>query len=98
MLITDGSALVTPGTVPLCGPMSARGRRSADVERGARSERLYGAPPEIAEKEKRMLWLIIGVVLLIIAIAGGVIVHPILFVIAILALVAFFAGRGRTAP
>jgi hypothetical protein len=45
-----------------------------------------------------MLWLIIGVVLLIIAIAGGVIVHPILFVLAILALVAFFVGsRGRTA-
>ena len=37
--------------------------------------------------------LIIGVVLLIIAIAGGVIIHPILFAIAILALVAFFAGR-----
>jgi hypothetical protein len=44
-----------------------------------------------------MLWLILGIVLLIIAIAGGVIVHPILFVIAILALVMFFAGgRGRT--
>ena len=43
-----------------------------------------------------MLWLIIGIVLLIIAIGGGVIVHPILFVLAILALVAFFAGsRGR---
>ena len=40
-----------------------------------------------------MLWLILGVVLLIIAIAGGVIIHPILFVIAILALIAFFAGR-----
>jgi hypothetical protein len=37
--------------------------------------------------------LILGVVLLIIAIAGGVIIHPILFAIAILALVAFFAGR-----
>ncbi len=37
--------------------------------------------------------LILGVVLLIIAIAGGVIIHPILFVIAILALVAFFFGR-----
>jgi hypothetical protein len=44
-----------------------------------------------------MLWLILGIVLLIIAIAGGVIIHPILFVIAILALVMFFAGnRGRT--
>jgi hypothetical protein len=43
-----------------------------------------------------MLWLIIGIVLLIVAIAGGAIVHPILFVLAILALVAFFAGsRGR---
>jgi hypothetical protein len=43
-----------------------------------------------------MLWLIIGIILLVIAIAGGAIVHPILFVLAILALVAFFAGsRGR---
>jgi hypothetical protein len=37
--------------------------------------------------------LILGIVLLIIAIAGGVIIHPVLFVIAILALVAFFFGR-----
>jgi hypothetical protein len=44
-----------------------------------------------------MLWLILGIVLLIIAIAGGAIIHPILFVIAILALVMFFmGGRGRT--
>jgi hypothetical protein len=43
-----------------------------------------------------MLWLVIGVVLLIIAIAGGVIIHPILFVLAVLALVAFLVGgRGR---
>jgi hypothetical protein len=40
-----------------------------------------------------MLWLILGIVLLIIAIAGGVIIHPILFVLAILALVVFVAGR-----
>jgi hypothetical protein len=39
-----------------------------------------------------MLWLVIGIILLVIAIAGGAIVHPILFVLAILALVAFFAG------
>lgn len=45
-----------------------------------------------------MLWLIIGVILLIVAIAGGAIVHPILFVLGILALVMFFAGsRGRAA-
>jgi hypothetical protein len=43
-----------------------------------------------------MLWLVIGIVLLVIAIAGGAIVHPILFVLGILALVAFVAGyRGR---
>ena len=45
-----------------------------------------------------MLWLVIGVVLLIIAIAGGAIVHPLLFALAILALLVFFmGGRGRTA-
>ena len=40
-----------------------------------------------------MLWLVIGIVLLVIAIAGGTIIHPLLFLIAILALVAFFSGR-----
>ena len=39
-----------------------------------------------------MLWLIAGVVLLIIAIAGGAIVHPVLFVLGILALFMFFNG------
>jgi hypothetical protein len=37
--------------------------------------------------------LIIAIILLIIAIAGGVIIHPILFALAIVALVLFFAGR-----
>jgi hypothetical protein len=40
-----------------------------------------------------MLWLILGIVLLIIAIAGGVIVHPILFALALVALAVFFFGR-----
>jgi hypothetical protein len=45
-----------------------------------------------------MLWLIIGIVLLVIAIAGGAIVHPILFVLGVLALLAFLVGfRGRSA-
>jgi hypothetical protein len=46
-----------------------------------------------------MLWLVIGIVLLIIAIAGGTIVHPVLFVLGILALLAFFSGwrEGRAA-
>jgi hypothetical protein len=37
--------------------------------------------------------LILGIILLIIAIAGGAIVHPILFALAIVALVLFFMGR-----
>jgi hypothetical protein len=41
--------------------------------------------------------LLLGIVLLIIAIAGGVIVHPILFALAIVAIVLFFSGRTRGA-
>jgi hypothetical protein len=44
-----------------------------------------------------MLWLIAGIILLAIAIAGGAIVHPVIFVLGILALVIFVTGwRGRT--
>jgi len=42
-----------------------------------------------------MLWLIVGIILLVIAIAGGAIVHTILFVLGVLALVAFFAHFSR---
>jgi hypothetical protein len=37
--------------------------------------------------------LILGVILLIIAIAGGAIIHPVIFALAIVALVLFFMGR-----
>lgn len=37
--------------------------------------------------------LILGIILLIIAIAGGVIVHPVIFALAVVALVLFFVGR-----
>ncbi len=37
--------------------------------------------------------LILAIILLIIAIAGGAIVHPLLFALAIVALVLFFIGR-----
>jgi hypothetical protein len=37
--------------------------------------------------------LIAGVILLIVAIAGGAIIHPVLFALAIVALVLFFMGR-----
>ena len=40
-----------------------------------------------------MLWLILGIVLLVIAIAGGAIVNPILFVLAIAAIVMFLMQR-----
>ena len=45
-----------------------------------------------------MLWLIVGIILLAIAIAGGVVVHPVIFVLAILAFVMFATHfRGRRA-
>ena len=36
-----------------------------------------------------MLWLILGIVLLVIAIAGGTIIHPVLFALGIVALLMF---------
>jgi hypothetical protein len=37
--------------------------------------------------------LAIAIVLLIIAIAGGVIIHPILFALALVAIAVYFSGR-----
>lgn len=37
--------------------------------------------------------LVLGIVLLIVAIAGGAIVHPILFALGVVALALFFLGR-----
>ena len=51
------------------------------------------AAPKIHPKEGPAVLLILAIILLIIAIAGGVIVHPILFALAIVALVLFFTGR-----
>jgi hypothetical protein len=50
-----------------------------------------------ANPEVSML-LALAVVLLIIAVAGGVVIHPLLFLIAILALIAFFSGRRGIVP
>jgi hypothetical protein len=41
--------------------------------------------------------LALAIILLIISIAGGVIIHPILFVLAIVAIAMFFSGRRRVA-
>ena len=37
--------------------------------------------------------LVLAAVLLVIAIAGGVIIHPLLFVLALVAIALFFSGR-----
>jgi hypothetical protein len=39
-----------------------------------------------------MLWLILGIILLAVAISGGAIVHPIIFVLALVALWFFITG------
>ena len=44
-----------------------------------------------------MLWLILGNILLAIAIAGGAIIHPVIFVLGIVAIFMAISGwRGRT--
>jgi hypothetical protein len=40
-----------------------------------------------------MLWLILGIILLVIAIAGGAIIHPVIFVLGIAAIVMFLMSR-----
>lgn len=43
--------------------------------------------------------LILAVILLAIAIAGGAIIHPLIFLLALVALYLFFTGRrGRVVP
>ena len=37
--------------------------------------------------------LALAVLLLVLAVVGGIVVHPLLFLIAVLALLAFFGGR-----
>ena len=43
--------------------------------------------------KRHIVLLILGIVLLVIAIAGGAIVQPVLFALGIVALVLFFTGR-----
>ena len=52
---------------------------------------------DLRKESYEMLWLILGIILLVIAIAGGAIVHPILFALGIVAIFLFmthFRGRG----
>lgn len=41
--------------------------------------------------------LALVVLLLVLAIFGGIVVHPLLFLVALLAVIVFFSGRSRTA-
>jgi uncharacterized membrane protein len=65
--------------------------RAARMDRGRGGE---GARGEVHRRTEEVhVLLILGIILLIIAIAGGVIVHPIIFALAIVAIVLFFMGR-----
>ena len=50
-------------------------------------------PASVQQSEGAIVLLIVGIVLLVIAIAGGAIIHPLLFALGIVALVLFFVGR-----
>jgi hypothetical protein len=43
--------------------------------------------------EENAVLLIVAIILFAIAIAGGVIIHPVIFVLALVALIMFFTGR-----
>lgn len=40
----------------------------------------------------------LAVLLLVLAVAGGIAIHPLLFLLALLAVVVLVGGRGRTVP
>lgn len=55
-------------------------------------EGICSTQPPLLEGRTAVL-LILAIILLIIAIAGGAIIHPLIFALAIVALVLFFMGR-----
>jgi hypothetical protein len=61
--------------------------------RCATNRRIAGTLQTTQRHKEAAVLLIVGIILLIIAIAGGAIVHPVLFALAIVALVLFFIGR-----
>jgi hypothetical protein len=55
-----------------------------------------GFPGQISanhEREEMPMLLALAVILFVLAIAGGIVIHPLLFILAILALLVFFGGR-----
>jgi hypothetical protein len=57
------------------------------------NRRIAGTLHTLQRHKEAAVLLIVGIILLIIAIAGGAIIHPVLFALAIVALVLFFMGR-----
>jgi hypothetical protein len=63
---------------------------------GAGAPRRWAGPTD-NPGDVTMLWLIVAIILFVIAIAGGAIVHPILFALAIVALIMAFMHFRRSA-
>jgi hypothetical protein len=97
LLRREGESADGAGAQARAALLSRRAHRTAaavDCRRGPPGKR---TEKTTAGEESSMLWLILGIILLAIAIAGGAIVHPVLFVLGILALFMFVTGwRGRT--
>src|SRR4051812_27416455 len=83
-----------------CRTPDERGRREGTgVQLRGPGDVLYRGRA-FQRRREPMLWLILGIVLLAIAIAGGAIVHPVIFALGIVALLMFFMhfrGGGRRA-
>ena len=74
--------------------LGARGGVAARVRAWTGAAAGNVQPREVHRRTEEVhVLLILGIILLIIAIAGGVIVHPIIFALAIVAIILFFMGR-----
>src|SRR3954447_17239125 len=63
-------------------------------DRAVRGPWSASGPPRVVKvnsltRRSAVLWLVLGIILLVIAIAGGAIIHPILFALGLIALVLF---------
>jgi hypothetical protein len=76
----------------LCARAAARRRAGPRAWSGAAAGKVHAREVHRRTEEVHVL-LILGIILLIIAIAGGVIIHPIIFALAIVAIILFFMGR-----
>src|SRR3954470_6674029 len=70
------------------------GRPDRAGDRAVRGPWSASGPPWVVKvnsltRRSAVLWLVLGIILLVIAIAGGAIIHPILFALGLIALVLF---------